>query len=135
MQQGMNQPSTVQRAIMDRHHQARRSSSNCWNYKFIGCWILTAAAEGQELVYATAGLQLRYQPLYQPRCQPLYQPRCQPLYQPRCQPLYQPRHQPPLLAISRWNTRQESCIYMGPISHHCSGLSLTFGVTQIRQHL
>ena len=28
MQQGMNQPPTVQRAIMNRHHQARRSNSN-----------------------------------------------------------------------------------------------------------
>ena len=33
--------------------------------------IQTAVAEGQELVYATAGLQLRYQPLHQPLYQPL----------------------------------------------------------------
>jgi hypothetical protein len=28
------------------------------------------------------------------------------------QPFYQPLYQPPLLSISRWNTRRESCIYI-----------------------
>jgi hypothetical protein len=73
--------------------------------------IQAAAAEGQELVYATAGLQLRCQP----RCQPLYQPRCQPLYQPRCQPLNQPLYQPPVPASPPTSSDEmqgwESCIY------------------------
>ena len=61
--------------------------------------IQTAAAEGQELVYATVGLQLRYQPLYQP----LYQPPV-----PASPPTSSDEMQ-------GW----ESCIYIRPISPYC----------------
>ena len=77
----------------------RHPRSFCWNYKFM---IQGAAAEGQELVYATAGLQLR------------------------CQPLYY---------LSLGGMQGKNHVYIGAISHYCRGLSLSFFVTQIRQHL